>query len=147
MPRTRTSRLRAGGLALLICFLAFACSAGDQGPAPPASRTPTALPSGSLNTIKNSKVGDRLTITAALKAAISDQAFTVDDVDLPDQGLLVLGTLPDHARPKDLLTVRGTIAAFDFQNFAAIYGLDQEIRYRPFQDRKVVVADDVRSWS
>jgi hypothetical protein len=141
-------RLCAGALALVAWSATMACTPADRTPVPAgSSETPVAAPSVTLRTIADSPIGAGLTITAVLTAVLSERSFIVDDVDLPDQGLLVLGNLPDGAQPRDLLTVRGVIAAFDFEHFATTYDLDQEARYRPFHDRKILVAHDVRSWA
>jgi hypothetical protein len=106
-----------------------------------------AAPSVTLRTIRDSEIGDRMTITAALVTVISERSFTVYDADLPDQGLLVLGRLPINAQPKDLITVRGVIATFDFERFQSAHDLDHQRHYRAFDDRKILVAEYVHSWS
>jgi hypothetical protein len=149
MPRTSNPRrLRAGFLSLLTLCLLMACTpAGPASDPAPTFETSTAPPGETLRTIAGSEIGAVLTVTAALVTVISDQAFVLSDVDLPERGLLVVGTLPDGARPPDLITARGAIAAFEFEQFSRTYGLDQPARYDAWQGRKVLVAHEVRSWA
>lgn len=133
---------------LMTSLLVAACSAPSRRhdtesitPAPtPAVTTP-------LRTIAGSAVGDELTVTAALATVLSGRSFIVRDVDLPEHGLLVLGHLPDGARPADLLTVRGVIDTFDFDRLAWTYRLAHDDRLDTFQGRKILIAQDVRSWA
>ena len=149
MPRRSAGRRLCGAaLALVASLPLVGCTSSHRAPGAESSvGAPVAAPSVTLRTIRDSEIGDRLTITAALVAVVSERSFTVYDADLPDQGLLVLGQLPVRAQPKDLITVRGVIATFDFERFRSAYDLDHEGSYRAFHGRKILVAEYVHSWS
>lgn len=133
---------------LVACLTTAACGAAAESPSP-ASRPPASAadPSAPLNTIAQRDVGDRLTATALVASVITVHAFVIADIDLPDQGLLVLGGPAGGVRPKSLVTVSGTVDRFDFDEFATAYGLEHRERYGRFAGRKVIVADQVRSWA
>lgn len=129
-------------------LLLAACTSPNRGrDEQPTTPTPTASAGVPLKTIADSEIGDRLTVTAVLVSVISARSFVVEDADLPDRGLLALGQLPDQARPPDLLTLRGVIDTFEFDRLARTYGLVQDERYDTFRGRKILIADDVRSWA
>jgi hypothetical protein len=126
-----------------------ACTSSHRVPDPTTASgdPPAAAPSVTLKTIRDSEIGARLTITAVLVTVLSEHSFTVYDVDLPDQGLLVLGHLPVSAQPNDLITVRGVITTFDFECLRSACGLDEEERYEVFRSRKILATQDIHSWS
>jgi hypothetical protein len=130
-------------LALLTCLAASGCSAfADTAPADPEpSRRPP------LDTMEASTVGDRLTVTASVTGVSSQRSFTVHDVDLPDRGLLVLAEADARVGVPDLVTVTGTVALFTFTGFQSRYGLGDVRVYQRFESRKVLLADEVRSWA
>ena len=133
-------RLVARWLVLLACLPVFACSAPPE-PEPepePSRRAPQA-------TIEASEVGDRLTVTASVADVPAGRSFVVRDADLPDQGLLVLGDAA--VRVPALVTVEGTVERFAFDRFRDRYELTDAAAYRRFEGRKILVADEVRSWS
>ncbi len=147
MRQERRNQLSVPAVVLLI-FLVVACTPQGRGRGteltePPPTGSATAPP----RTIPDSEIGDRLTVTAGLVTIISERSFVIRDVDLPDRGLLALGDLPDHARPDDLLTVRGVIDTFDFDRLAGTYGLVPDDRYDRFRGVKILLAHDVRSWA
>ncbi|HJT95995.1 MAG TPA: hypothetical protein VJ777_29300, partial [Mycobacterium sp.] len=84
---------------------------------------------------------------AGVIAVLGDRAFVVGDVDLPDQGLLVLARTPKAAdvRAPDLVTVDGVLRRFTFAAFCTPFGLAQAAPYEPFEGRKVLVATSLRS--
>jgi hypothetical protein len=131
-------RLTAWCLVVLACLSVFACSSSDE-------PTPEPSPSPPLNTIEASEVGDRLTVTASVADVPAGRSFVVRDVDLPDDGLLVLGE--SDVRVPALVTVVGTIERFTFDRFSDRYELTDAAAYRRFEGRKILVADDVRSWA
>lgn len=92
-------------------------------------------------------VGDRLVVTAAVAVVLTARSFVLADVDLPDRGLLVLGAIPRSAGPRSLVTVDGTVDRFEFDRFAEPFLLDRRNRYNQFDGRKMIVADNVHSWS
>jgi hypothetical protein len=47
-----------------------------------------------LETIATTRLGQRLTLTPSVDRLLETRAFVVRDVDLPPDGLLVLGDLP-----------------------------------------------------
>ena len=134
-------------LAALLLLLTACISPGRWHSAHPTTPASTASSTASPSTIANSQVGDRLTVTAMLVSVISARSFVVGDADLPDQGLLALGHLPEHARPADLLTLRGVIDTFDFDRLAWTYGLVPDDGYDAFRGQKILIANDVRSWA
>ena len=141
---------RAGRWAFVpaaLLLMAACTSPGRWNDRQPFVPTPTASSSVSLKTLASSAVGDQLTVTAALVGVIGTRAFIVHDADLPDRGMLTLGHLPDHARPADLLTMRGVVDTFEFDRLAWTYGLVQDERYDKFRGRKILLAHDVRSWA
>lgn len=131
-------RLAVWWLALLVCFSASACSSSDKA-TPEPSRGPL------LNTIEASEVGDRLTVTASVADVLPGRSFVVRDVDLPDNGLLVLGQA--QVRAPALVTVEGTIERFTFDRFGDRYELIDTAAFLRFEGRKVLVAEDIRSWA
>lgn len=148
MRQERCNRLPAAAAAMLSILLVAACtSPGRWGGTEPTAPAPTGAAAGAPGTIADSEIGDQLTVTAALVTIISERSFVVGDVDLPDRGLLALGPVPDHARPADLLTIRGVIDTFEFNRLAAAHGLVPDDRYDSFLGAKVLVTSDVRSWA
>ncbi|MEU4244720.1 hypothetical protein [Actinoplanes sp. NPDC026619] len=145
MQRLDLRRPACGGLLALLAGTAAACTP-DREPMPAVTADPS--PSGvALRTIANHKTGDRITLTAGLSRVLNDQAFVVRDVDLPDQGLLVLGRVPAGTRPPALITVSGVIAVLDSDLAGIPDDLDATADITPFRNRKIVIADTVRSWS
>ena len=133
-------RLVAWCLVLLACVSVFACTSSVEEVAPEPSREPPAP----VDTIAASEVGDRLTVTASVTEVPPGRAFVVRDADLPGEGLLVLGDA--EVRVPVLVTVEGTVELFAFDRFRDRYELSDAASYRRFEDRKVLVADEARSW-
>jgi hypothetical protein len=69
----------------------------------------------------------------------------VGDVDLPRGGLLVLGTPAQPLRGAALVTVAGSIVLFSYDRFAGTHELSGRNAYSPYSDRKIVLADEIRS--
>ncbi len=138
-PRSGSSgRLAAWCLVLLACLSALACSSPDEAAPEPSQRPPP------LGTIAASEVGDRLILTASVTDVPSARSFVVRDADLPEEGLLVLGEAA--VRVPVLVTVEGTVQRFAFELFRDRYGLTDPAAYRRFEGRKILVADEVRSY-
>lgn len=138
MPRPQSSAL----LALVMCLiLAAGCTslANQDEPDP--------TPSVHLDTVAAAGIGERLVVTASVADVLAGHAFVVQDVDLADQGLLVLGRVPADLAPTDLVTVGGTVELFTLARFGARYDLTDAARYQRFDGIKVLVADQVRSWA
>jgi hypothetical protein len=133
-----SGRLVAWCLALVACLSLLACTSSDEA-TPDPSRPPP------LNTIEASEVGDRLTVTASVAGVPEEGSFVVEDADLPDDGLLVLSEA--EVQVPALVTVEGTIERFAFDRFSGRYGLTDAAAYRRFDGRKILVADQVRSWA
>jgi hypothetical protein len=133
-----SGRLVAWCIALLACLALLACSSSDEATPEPSRRPP-------LDTIEASEVGDRLTVTASVADVPGAGSFVVRDVDLPDDGLLVLSEA--EVQVPALVTVEGTIERFDLDRFSGRYGLTDAATYRRFEGRKILVADEVRSWA
>jgi hypothetical protein len=133
-----SGRLAVWWLALLACFSATACSSPDEA-TPEPSRSPL------LNTIEASEVGDRLTVTASVTDVLPGRSFVVRDVDLPDDGLLVLGEA--QVRAPALVTAEGVIERFTFDRFRDRYELADAAAFLRFEDRKFLLAEDIRSWA
>jgi hypothetical protein len=129
-------------LLLLMCLLASACttSSDDEDPVPPTR-------SAVLDTIATTRLGQRLTLTASVDRLLETRAFVVRDVDLPPDGLLVLGDRPPGLRAPDLVRVQGMIQLFTFNGLGAAYHLTNAARYSRYERRKVLVADLIRSWA
>ena len=139
MRRQDLVRHACAAALVLLTGAAASCSAGYH-PVPAITANPS--PSGVvLKTIANRAVGEHITLTAILSRVLNDEAFVVRDVDLPDQGLLVLGELPTRTSPPALVTVTGVIAVHHPED------LLQDSALADFVDRKIVVADTVRSWA
>jgi hypothetical protein len=100
-----------------------------------------------LDTIAATAEGERLVVTASVGAVLGDRAFVVTDVDLPDQGLLVLTPAAVQLRAPDLVTVDGVVRRFTFPAFRVPFGLAEPLPYQPFEDRKAMVAADIRSYA
>ena len=149
MQHGHPSAWRQYGLLVIavICLAPTSSCGARRDSHPPAVSPPTARASAAPKTIATSEVGDPLVITAAVAAIITAQAIVVSDVDLPEQGLLVLGVVPGDLERRDLVTVKGVVDKFDFTHFAARYRLEHPDRYRKFTNRKIVLAHAVRSWS
>lgn len=125
-------------LVLLTCFSAFACSSSDE-------VTPEPRRSPPLGTIEASELGDQLTVTASVADLPVGHSFVVRDVDLPDDGLLVLGEA--DVRVPALVTVVGTIERFSFDRFRDRYQLAERPAYVRFEGRKILVAEKIHSWA
>jgi hypothetical protein len=126
-------------LLVMVCLLASGCTGDDdEGPVRPTRSTPP-------DTVAAARVGARLTVTASVVRLITARAFVVGDVDLPPEGLLVLGDRPSGLRPDDLVMVGGTVQMFAFDRVESRYRLADPAPFAPYADRKVLVADTVRS--
>ena len=147
MLQGRLKRLAAPAIVLLIFAVAACTSPGRWHGTEPTAPAPSTSTPATVRTIADSAIGDRVTVTAVLATIISERSFVVQDVDLPDRGLLALGHLPENTSPTDLLTMRGVIATFDFDRLAWTSGLGPDSRYEKFLDRKILIAHDVRSWA
>jgi hypothetical protein len=115
---------------------------------PPWDRDrPDALPSRTPppSTMERVEPGDHLTVTAGVATVFSDHVFVVRDVDLPEQGLLVLSPVPTQLEPPDLVTATGVIRLFRYAELKGPFWLGDPAPYRPFEERKVLLATDVRS--
>lgn len=100
------------------------------------------------DTVTDSRIGAELVVTATVASLITVNTFVVQDADLPRPGLLVVvGGGPAALHRDDLVTVRGRIELFEFRALAPRYGLAVAAPYVPFQGRRIVVADAVRSWA
>jgi hypothetical protein len=97
-----------------------------------------------VNTIARLEPGERHVLTASVGAVLDDRALVVHDVDLPEQGLLILTPTVTDLHAPDLVTVDGVIRRFDFDAFRDPFELTRPASYQPFQGRKVLVADVVR---
>lgn len=69
----------------------------------------------------------------------------VSDIDPPGHGLLVPAPTATDVGPPDLVAVDGTIRQFSFDEFRVPFGLTQRATYLPSENRKVLVAAEVRS--
>ena len=98
-----------------------------------------------VNTIARLRPGDRHVVTAGVGAVLAERAVVVRDVDLPEQGLLVLTATATDLRAPVLVTVDGVIRLFTFDAFRVPFGLTDPAVYHPFEGRKVLVAGRVRS--
>ncbi|GAA3347087.1 hypothetical protein GCM10020358_60550 [Amorphoplanes nipponensis] len=136
-------RAAIGSLLLACCLLSGGCSPSDGDDPEPRPTQATTI----MNTIEASDVGDRLTLTAVVVRVLTASSFVVHDVDLPDDGLLVLGGSLTAMHPHDLVTVAGTIDLFAFDRFRERFSLGPASSYGLFEGRKVLVAHDVRSWA
>jgi hypothetical protein len=101
--------------------------------------------SATLNTIARLEPGDRHVLTASVGAVLGERAFVVHDVDLPEQGLLVLTPTATDVRAPVLVTADGVIRRFAFDAFRVPFGLSEAAAYQPYEGRKVLVAGDIRS--
>ena len=128
-------------LLLVVFLLASGCTGRDD----EADVRPTH--SAPPDTIAATRVGARLTVTASVVRLLAARAFVVRDVDLPPDGLLVLGDRPSGLRTRDLVMARGTIQVFAFDRFGTTYQLADSAPFAPYAGRKVLVADLVRSWA
>lgn len=138
-------QLRARGWLIVVMCLALAgCGlSSDREPEPAPSPAPSrTVP---LDTIAAAAEGERIVLTAGVIGVLGDRAFVVIDVDLPDQGLLVLTPEAVDVGAPDLVTVDGVLRRFTFPAFRVPFGLVQAGPYEPFEGRKVLVAADVRS--
>jgi hypothetical protein len=91
------------------------------------------------------RVGDRVTVTAAVTAVLTTQSFVIDDVDLPERGLLVLGGPASGVHDRSLVTVRGTIQRFELDRMAEPNQLPADGGFARFEGRKVLLAESVQS--
>ena len=125
---------------MVMCLALAGCDvSADPEPEPMPSR------SAPLDTIAAAAEGERIVLTAGVTGVLSDRAFVVGDVDLPDEGLLVLTPAAVDVAAPDLVTVDGVLRKFTFPAFRVPFGLVQAGPYEPFEGRKVLVAADVRS--
>jgi hypothetical protein len=131
-------RLVVWWLALLACLSATACSSSEDA-TPEPSRSPLS------NTIEASEVGTRLTVTASVADVLPGRSFVVRDVDLPDDGLLVLGEA--RVRTPALVTVEGVIERFTYDRFRDRWKLTDAAAFLRFEGRKFLLAEDIRSWA
>ena len=140
MPASALLWRTKGWLVVLMVLALAGCSpTSDPEPEPTRSRTAP------VDTIAAAAEGQRIVLTAGVIAVLGDRAFVVDDVDLPDQGLLVLAPEPADVRRPDLVTVDGVLRRFTFAAFCTPFGLAQAAPYEPFEGRKVLVATSLRS--
>ncbi|MDY7090887.1 MAG: hypothetical protein SYR96_38110 [Actinomycetota bacterium] len=113
------------------------------------SGTPAPRPSAgtSLKTVPGLDIGEQVTVTAAVSRILADSAFTISDVDLPEDGLLTLALTSDRLRPRSLVTVHGTIDRFDFDRIGGAYELAHREPFEEFTGQKYLIAQDIRVWS
>jgi hypothetical protein len=138
MPRPQSSSL----VVLLMCLIfATGCTSLTNPDEPDPTPTPK------LDTVAAAGIGERLVVTASVADVLAGHAFVVQDVDLADQGLLVLGRAPADLAPTDLVTVGGTVELFTIAHFGPRYHLTDPARYQRFDGHKALVADQVRSWA
>jgi hypothetical protein len=97
------------------------------------------------DTVSDSRVGTRLTITASVLSVIGDRACVVGDADLPPAGLPAIGPVDVH--PVDLVTIEGTVVVFDQDRFSSTFGITGVTTIRNFQGQKVLLIDRVHSWA
>lgn len=131
-------------VALILCALLPAGCGWSGGPEPAA---PTASPSGAQDTVSAAHPGDRLVVTATVAAVLTPESFLVSDIDLPENGLLIIGTAPQTLRRPDLVTIDGIVRSFDYARFAEQYLLGGPAWYEDYQGRHVLVADRVSSYA
>ncbi|SCL13583.1 hypothetical protein GA0070616_0185 [Micromonospora nigra] len=134
------TRPRLLAVALVAALSAVGCSDDPEPqPAPELSRK------GPTSTIARAELGDRLTVTASVGEVVADGAFVVRDVDLTNGVLLVL--TPDvPPQAPQLVTVRGTVVSFDYDDLTDRYRLGGPAAYRDFEGRRVLAAEDVQVW-
>ncbi len=101
-------RLLVGTLAVATTLMT--CGCGEDEP-PPRPERRTGPPRTRFRT------GAVMTVTGIVAHVYGPTAFTLDDVDLPEQGLLVLTALPQQLRVRDLATATGEVAAFTAVQF------------------------------
>ncbi|HET6530079.1 MAG TPA: hypothetical protein VFH03_05620 [Actinoplanes sp.] len=138
------SRKSAGAwLVVVVCLALSGCSLPwDREPAEPKPSR-----SARLNTVAAAAEGDRIVVTASVRAVLDDRAFVVSDVDLPAQGLLVLTPVAADVQTLDLVTVDGVLRRFAFQAFRVPFGLGESAPYQPFEGRKMMVAGNLTSFA
>lgn len=138
-PRRRDRPLRTC-LTVLLCTVLTGCGLPwDSAPPEPKPERST-----TLNTIARLQPGDHHVVTASVGSVLEERAFVVLDVDLPEQGLLVLTATATDVRAPVLVTVDGVIRLFTFDAFRVPFGLTDPAVYRPYEGRKVLVAGDVQ---
>lgn len=148
MHRTRSCSGWLPLTASVLCLAAGGCTIADgsrapgPGPARPHASSVTSLPS-----LPPHRVGDHVTITAAVTAVLATQLFVIDDADLPERGLLVLGGPASGVHDRSLVTVRGTIHRFELKRLAEPYQLPADGGFARFEGRKVLLAESVHSWA
>jgi hypothetical protein len=96
-----------------------------------------------LGTLETTDTGSRIVVTAGVSAVLTTQSFVVRDVDLPAQGLLILGDVPPGLGRPDLVTAYGIIERFDYSRYVTTYDLGPASAYARYEGRKLLVADDV----
>jgi hypothetical protein len=128
---------------MVVCLALTGCSLPwDREPAEPEPSR-----SAQLNTVAAAAEGDRMVVTASVRAVLGDRAFVVSDVDLPAQGLLVLTPVAADVHTLDLVTVEGVVRRFAFQAFRVPFGLAEPAPYQPFEGRKMMVAGTITSFA
>ncbi|MCA2219029.1 hypothetical protein [Jidongwangia harbinensis] len=128
-------------MVLAVCLALAGCDAPWRDEIPEPEPTRSAV----LDTIAATDVGERLVLTASVATVLGDRAFVVRDVDLPDDGLLVLTTTSTGFRAPDLVSVEGTVRRFTFAGFKVPFGLSGPRPFQLFEGRKVLVAAKAQS--
>ncbi|WP_203789814.1 hypothetical protein [Paractinoplanes rishiriensis] len=82
-----------------------------------------------------------------MTAVLTTQLFVIEDADLPERGLLVLGGPVSGLHDRSLVTVQGTIQRFELERLAEPYQLPADGDFARFEGRKVLLAESVRSWA
>jgi|SRR3954447_7408834 hypothetical protein len=124
--------------AIVMLCGAVGCSGGPQ-------PTPEPSPTRIEDTITAADIGEHLVVTASVTHVLEERAFVAGDVDLPQAGLLVLSRVPPGLAPPDLVVIDGHVQQFSYRSFGPLYQLTGPARYRPWENGKVLVADDIRS--
>lgn len=141
-PSSQRRRRPRGWLVVLaVCLALPGCDLpwGNETPEPEPTRSAV------LDTIAAAEPGERLVVTASVVTVLADRAFVVRDVDLPENGLLVLTTARTAFRAPDLVSVDGVVRQFSFESFKVPFGLSDPLPFQLFEGRKALVAARVQS--
>ena len=89
--------------------------------------------------------GAVVTVTGVVGHVYRPTAFTLNDVDLPEAGLLVLTAVPQQLRVRDLATATGTATRFAAVPFTDL-ALQNRLTEAGHADAMVLRADNVVSY-
>jgi hypothetical protein len=88
--------------------------------------------------------GDRTAFTGVVGTVLDDYVFIAGTPDQPDRELLVLSTEAAQVSPDQRVKASGQILCFRHAEFSGPYRLLESQPFRPFENRRFLLASEVR---